>query len=405
VNRSVAITQNPEHNLSPYALLGVMWCIWLMVFVFRTLLSPLLPLIELEYGISHGQSSLLITAMSLTYAAVHLPAGMLAVRFGLRRSVVTSMLVAALCAVLVFVAPGFWWMILAVSVLGIGLGMYFPSAVALLSRVFPPSRVGRVIGIHETASQTGIIVGSIAAGTLAPLLGWKEIFIVCIVPVLILAVAFVLASRRTAVQPVERPQRPMEPRPGTGSIQTVLASGELRSQLFPYTMNVLAAHGLAPMIPLFLVVVHGLGVAEAAYIFAFTRVGSIFGSYAGGSLSDRFGRRNTQATMIGLTTLTCAGMALLPWGVAVIAVLVVFSFTSIAYYVATFAEISESVTPRLRSVGLGLYGTVGGVVSGFAPFVVGTLADVVDFRFALAFPTTCAALGLVVLLWGMRGGR
>jgi len=369
-----------------------------MVFVFRTLLSPLLPLIEIEYGISHAQSSLLLTVMSLTYATIHLPAGMLAVRLGLSRTIVTMLLFSALFAVLVFIAPGFWWLLLAVSLLGIALGTYFPPAVALLSRVFPPSRIGRIIGIHETASQTGIIIGSLAAGALAPLLGWREIFLLCAAPIVVLLIVFVLTSRRTTVHQTERANETVKTPVGLDGIRAVLASGELRSQLFPYTMNVLASHGLAPMVPLYLVVVHGLGITEAAYVYAITRVGSIFGSYGGGMLSDVIGRRTMQATMIGLTSLTCAGMVVLPWGVPLVVTLVVFSFTSIAYYVVTFAEISQSLPPRLRSVGLGLYGTVGGVISGFGPFIVGSLADIVDFRFGLLFLTSCAVLGFVVLV-------
>jgi len=391
---------DPPRSLSPYALLGVMWCIWTLVFVFRVLLSPLLPLIEQEYGITHGQSSLLITAMSLTYATVHLPAGMLAVRFGLQRTITTALLLSALCAVLVFLAPDFWWLALTVSMLGLSLGMYFPSAISLLSRVFPPGRVGRVIGLHETASQTGLVVGSLAAGALAPLLGWQELFLACAVPGVVLAAVFAYASRRTRAQPEPKAQAEPIPKLASGQLRTVFSSGEMRRQLVPYTMNVLVAHGLSAMLPLFFVEVHGLDVAAAAYVYALSRVGSIAGSYAGGVISDRAGRRFTQAAMLALTTLSCLALIILPWGAALVGVTLVFSFSSLAYYIATFAELSESLAPQLRSVGVGLFGAVGGVISGFSPLAVGMLADLWGFRVAFLLPTAFAATGLAFLLAG-----
>ena len=70
--------------------LAIFWSLWFLNFSSRTVFSPLLPLIEENLRLSHGQAGSLFTSLSIGYGLSLLIAGRFASVWGCKRVVVAS---------------------------------------------------------------------------------------------------------------------------------------------------------------------------------------------------------------------------------------------------------------------------------------------------------------------------
>src|SRR5438128_5481492 len=116
---------------------------WLTMFLVGTelfVLSPLLPLLAADYGVSPTLAGWCVTAFSLAYMATAPLLGHVADRVGRRQVLICSLLVLGAANLLTATAPNLPWLIVARTFAGAAAAGVSPSIYALVAAAAPPNR-------------------------------------------------------------------------------------------------------------------------------------------------------------------------------------------------------------------------------------------------------------------------
>ena len=137
-------------------LLFVFWSLWYLNFSTRIVLSPLLPLIEDDFAIGHASAGSLFFFLSAGYTTALLIAGLLAYRVGYKRSIISSSILLIASLFSLNYAETYSSFAAVLFFVGLGSGIYLPSAIPLITSVFGPNNWGKAIAFHETAASFSI---------------------------------------------------------------------------------------------------------------------------------------------------------------------------------------------------------------------------------------------------------
>jgi EmrB/QacA subfamily drug resistance transporter len=153
-------------------------------------------------GSSVSRLSWVLNAYAIVFAALLVPAGALADRFGRRRAFIGGLIVFALGSLLCGAAPSAQTLVLARVIQAVGAAFLIPTSLGLLLPEFAPSRRPTAIGIWAA-------VGAVAAAAGPPLGGllvaanWRLVFLVNL-PVALGALIFALRILRESRDPAAR---------------------------------------------------------------------------------------------------------------------------------------------------------------------------------------------------------
>src|ERR1700738_4734624 len=167
---------------------------------------------------------------------------------------------------------------------GAAMGGEWGVGASLVMESIPPRARGFVSGLLESGYPTGYFLASIVYGLVFPIIGWRGMFMVGVLPALL-----VLYIRRHV------PESPTwdhaaAARSGTFSILTSHWRLGLYAVVLMTAFNFFS-HGTQDLYPTFLQVQHGLSPHAVGTIAAIYNVGAILGGILCGSLSERIGRR------------------------------------------------------------------------------------------------------------------
>ena len=125
----------------------------------RVVMAPLVSVFMLAFGVGEAKAGLVATAVWVGSAAPRIPTGYLLTRVGRLPVLLTSGLILAAGAASAAVADSLPLLILGAGLSGLASGLYFVTGNTFVSELFP-SRVGRMLGIHGTASQLAAVVAA-----------------------------------------------------------------------------------------------------------------------------------------------------------------------------------------------------------------------------------------------------
>jgi MFS family permease len=345
----------------------------------------LLPLRVHEIGGDKVQVGLLFTVFTVTAAALALPAGFLADRFG-RRSLVLFAVVMSGVSHLGLAAPGsvlplFAWQALG----GLGAGAAQAALFAALADVVPGSRVGRAMGWLTFSMQAGFLVGPAVCGLALrwlSLQGTLALSAGFLGAALLLSLLIPSAARIEISWNLTGPLRQIAGRPGfapavLGLFGATLLWGTLQA-----------------FIPLFGKEQLRLPETQIGYVLAIQAVANGLARIPGGQLVDRSQRLGSIVILCLAGFAAC--LALLPhldgfWTTT--AVLVAGVPLVATAYIALSVVFTGLSTKETRGVAMGLYGTVMFLGLGFGPAVFGPVMERGGY---VAGFTACAATGLLL---------
>ena len=131
---------------SPYLVWGLLVYAWVANYLIRMGLSPLLPPIMTELGLSYTRAGFLATAFFYAYVAMQVPAGFLGDRLGRRRVVLGGILLGVLASLLTGLAGSFETLFLARLLTGLGQGCVFSNDRVIIAAYTPREKMARRLG-------------------------------------------------------------------------------------------------------------------------------------------------------------------------------------------------------------------------------------------------------------------
>jgi NNP family nitrate/nitrite transporter-like MFS transporter len=348
----------------------------------RTLVPPVLPLIEDEFAISHANAAILFSLISLGSAMTVFTSGLFAGFVGYKRSILVSFSVATLLFLVVPHAGTFSQLALLFFMIGVSTGVYFPSSISVITEHYHHTLWGKTLAVHDTAAAVSLFGAPLIAIFLLKFLAWRQFFYVLAVAYAICTILYFLSGKEIKVR-----RRPVS---HFGSI--------LRNKsLWILAIIWVVTGGGAMMaiylvIPLYLTKELSLSLGHANTIFGLSRVGGAIFAVIMGFVADRFDLRKSMFAVV-----MAVGISILFIGhssLRVVEIALFFQGTIVAgFFPVGLTLMSRMFSADQRSIAAGVVATSGGVVGmSLFPYLFGLSGDHLSFRFGIF------VFGLLVIL-------
>ncbi|MBA2693538.1 MAG: MFS transporter [Rubrobacter sp.] len=157
----------------------------------QTIVSPAMPVIVAELGGIEFYSWVL-TAVMLTSAVIVPIVGKLSDIYGRREFFIGGLVIFMLGSALAGAAQGFWWLVAARVVQGVGMGAIIPLSQAIIGDIISPQERGKYMGYMGGVFGLASIAGPLAGGWIAESFSWRWLFYVNL-PIGVVALIFIFA--------------------------------------------------------------------------------------------------------------------------------------------------------------------------------------------------------------------
>ena len=361
--------------------LAFLWFIWFMNFSARTIFSPIMPLVEDEFSVSHSLAASLFFYNSAGYSMSLFLSGLFSGYFGYRRSVSLSLLVSALLFIAIAFSRSFSHLITLACALGLTSGIYLPAIIPMITHYYDENNWGRVIASHDSAASMSIFATPFLAVFLLSFVPWRGIFFIFGGLFIILSAVFysvcmeIKVSRRTR-----------------GHLSRIVRSPSLWVMGTMWVFAAGANLGIYFITPLYLTKELGLDIKHANEIFGFSRLGGVVITIAMGFAIDRFSLKKLlfiQLIFGGLCTLFIpfAGIDHVGW------VLFVQASVIMGFFPVGLVAVSRMFSAEERSLATGIMTTFGVIFGlGLIPYLLGLSGDLVGFRWGIYFLGICVIM-------------
>jgi len=390
-------TLSPVRWLIPLALFATTFINWLD----RSALTFALPAIAKEHGLSTAEEiganfASVVPSFFLGYGLSNIFLSPLAERFGPRRSIALAIVAFSICTALTSPLGG---MIAALAALrfalGLGEGIHFPMASAIVSRWFPPSERSRANGMWIFGPQAAILAGPFLIYPAITHVGWRSMFVALGAVSLLIGLPVVLRFVRD-----DRPAAKAASSGPPASVFAPFRQADYWLLLVTGSLSNVILYGVITWLPTYLA--NGRHVAEA------DQAGLVAAPYWAGAvaipvwavLGDKLNKRTlfaaTGCGVAGISVYFAAHAADLTVMVALLSVVVFFQN---AYQTAEFALVQRVLPPDRIGAGTGIYNGIAIIVGGAAgTLLIGKVVAVTgDYNRGFMVVAVAGVLNAVVL--------
>ncbi|OAK71956.1 MFS transporter [Lederbergia galactosidilytica] len=327
--------------------------------------------------------------------------GILADKFGRVRIFTYTVFLFAIGTALTGLATNIEQIYIFRFIAGIGAGGEYGIGMALVAEAWPKNKQGRVSSYVSVGAQIGVILAALLSAMILPILGWRALFFVGIIPVVF---AFIvrknlkespewLASQQedeTSLKQKEGKLRELFRTPRTTLTTLALA--------IMATVQIAGYNGLMIWLPSMLQKSQGLSVSSSALWTISTAIGMIIGMLTFGQFMDRLGAKRSfgifllaSASAVFLYSFATGSAGVLIGGAIV-------GFFSNGMFAGYGALISRYYPVHIRSTATNTIFNFGRALGGFSPILVGYLLQNYNMMTAMIYLAALYIISFIVML-------
>ena len=358
----------PRTRTYRWICLGVLFLSAFLAFATRLAPAVALPNLQVAFGLTAAELSLLTSLYLWPFAFMQPVAGVLTDRLGPRRSVTIFLVVAGLGQLIFAMAPTFTLALLGRACTGIGASILYVAAAKIMAQWFRRREFGTLTGAWTSVANLGGIAAAAPLAALLPLIGWRASFAAIGVAVLATAALVSIVVRDSPADlgwpPLVDPDAPIQsagssrPLSFRESFRIVLREpntwvlGGYAFLLFG-TMTMMQGLWAVP----YLMDIYGHTQQAAANMLTLWGVGLIVGCTLWGYVADRVVRTRKGVVLVGaviyafLWVLLAVKPAGLPDGVLQVAMFWGGFFAS--SWIPAYALLKEAVPPQVVATAMG----------------------------------------------------
>ncbi len=344
---------HPPTLFAAFLYFDTSFMIWVLMGVLGVFISD-------DFGLTAAQKGFLAAVPILGGALVRIPLGLLVDHIGPKKTGLLGQVIVLIPLL------GVWLFgsdLNAVFAFGLLLGIAggsFAVALPLASRWYPAQYQGMALGIAG-AGNSGTVLAALFAPSLAEIMGWRNVFGIALVPVLLTLAAFYFLAKESPAQP--KPKK-------FSDYFSVFKEADTFWFCFFYGITFGGFVGLASFLGIFFHDQYGLSKVMAGNITALCVCAGSFFRPVGGYLADRFGGVKMLSLLFGAVALFVSGVATLPSFILA----VTFIFLAMAGLGMGNGAVFQLVPLRFKNeigVMTGVVGAAGGLGGFFLPTILG----------------------------------
>ncbi len=345
------------------------------------LLGFMLPLVSSSLGLSGAEGASLITATLFGSVIGGVIFGILSDRYGRVRVLTWTILLFALFTGLCALAQGYWDLLAYRVIAGAGLGGEFGIGMTLVAETWPQRYRARAASYVGLGWQMGAIIAALAVPLLTPMIGWRGMFAVGLLPCV-----FSFLIRRVTKEPdlfVQHLSAVSWFAPLKLLIKDRSMIRSAIALLVMCSVQNFGYYGLMIWLPNHLAVDLGYSLTKSASWTIVTIFGMCVGIFAFGQLADHIGRRPAfalfqigAAIMVAIYANLHTPTALLIGG----AIMGLFVNGMIGGYGALMAELFPT---EVRATAQNVLFNLGRGFGGLGPLLIGLLNTHYSFAIAM----------------------
>jgi MFS family permease len=349
--------------------------IFLLNFTSRIVFAPLLPTIESNLGLSHGDAGSLFLFLSLGYFLSLLGSGHISSRISHKKTIAVSAMAVGTALSAVSFSKSLIALRCCVFLLGISAGTYLPSGITTVTSLVNPKHWGKAVAIHELAPNLSFILTPLLVEILLRWFFWRHILLLIGLGSVIVGIVFARFGKGGDF---------LGKKPNLSAIKTIIKTPNFWILILLFSLAITSTLGIYNMLPLYLVAEHGVNHEWANTLVGISRISTLGMAFLAGLATDRLGPKTIMLCVFFVTgTLTLLlGVASTYW---VIILVFLQPVLAVCFYPAGFSALSSISTPENRNVAISLTIPIAFVLGGGAvPALIGIMADLGYFSWGIS---------------------
>lgn len=382
--------------------------IWRMVFISSFLglmidsmdmhfLSLSLPILMKDFGISKTQAGAIGSYTLIGMAIGGIIGGWLADRFGRVKIITWTITIFSIGTFILAFTQNYWQFAVIRFISALGLGCEFSLCNTLLAEYTPTKRRSFAIATVLIGWSVGLMFSTFAARLILPYYGWRPLFMIGIVPIIL-----VFYIRRMIPEPTGWKETRSELKT-KGKLKleytTLFADKRMRIIFFLWALDCIflnfGYYGVNNWLPTYLASEMGYGFIMMTEYLVGMYLAMIISKIAVGWLTDRFGRQVMYAFAGVSTAITLPLIVYFHTQSNITILLIIFGFFYAMPSAINGTYMTESFPTEVRATAVGGALNIGRVGAAIAPVLIGFIATQKSIGYGLAL------LGIAYALCGL----
>jgi DHA1 family solute carrier family 18 vesicular amine transporter 1/2 len=346
-----------EHLHIPPSILAVS-LFSLVVMMGSTMVTPSLTLYAKQ---DLGANELLVGAVIAGFAIGRLifdiPAGFLADRLGLCRSIIRGVGILIGASTLAGFAPSYWVLLFARLLEGVASSIYVSAAIAFVLLSSDVTKRGTNIGSYQSILMLGPIVGPVIGAPIAAFFGYNAPYFAFAAVIFGAAVIMSIFNRRRKFN-VEKAEEEEEHENRQASMTAYLNTAAIATFGFAFLRSGIYTTG----VPLYGYGSLNLSVFDMGIILTMASLANLISSFFSGRLTQAYGMQKPLFAAILISGLL---VGLIPFSTSMIYLLIVITLIGITsgFFGQSIAWAAEQIEQKVKRIGKANYNVALGVQS------------------------------------------
>ena len=361
--------------------------------------STLFPVLKEEFSLTNQQIGLIVAIPSLCQFLFSVPTGLFSDRFGSKKLIALSIIMAAVGALLGSISMNPWMYIVASTLLTLNSTLYHPPSQSYISNITRPRDRSRVLGIWHAGGTTGMSLGPLSITILMGVLAfqWRQMYGFWVLPIL-----FGLVALSFVKPPAEMVKKDVREDWDEGDTVETLLNTNMIVFLLSSTIRRFGGGLMTGFLTIWLAESQGWTISQIGMTFGVSSLMGIVASPLGGELASRFGEKRWLVGTL-FASYTCFMLAIVLKGFwPFMFFYLAQRFFGILGMPANMTMTARLSPPRQRGVGFALSSIPENVIRPLASIVAAYIADYYGLYPIFVATAVIYYIGLWVLQLGVK---
>lgn len=388
----------------------LLFLLYMFDYIDRMVVTSMFTSIEQDWGITHTQSGLLVSAVYWAIVLLTFPMSILVDRWSRTKTIGIMAIMWSLATALCALTGNFFQLFIARMLIGVGEAGYAPGGSALISGLYPEDKRARMMGIWNASIPLGSAIGVLLGGMIAVKLGWKHAFGIVALPGLIVAILFLFVKdyKTVALAFIDKSQNKVKME-RADMIKEFITKPSVILTYFGMACVVFVTTAMLTWLPTYFENMRGIAQDTAGKMASSVMLLAIVGAPLGGFLTDKWRKKRKDARLLfpALSTLSSGIVLFIALvffqGTVQYIVLLVFGVLIISFIAGAAAVTQDVIHPGLRATSYAIAVVVQNLLgASMAPIVLGKIYDLSNIQTAMSILPFVLVLGSFLFWMGSR---